>query len=50
MSSQNPLDWEFPLPEDLIQLSQPSICRRRLRDEKGPSEHHVQPRVEADLQ
>jgi hypothetical protein len=50
MASQNPKDWEFPLSKDLIQLSQPSTSRRRLRDEEGPSKHHVQPRVEADLQ
>jgi hypothetical protein len=50
MASQNPKDWEFPLPKDPIQLSQPSTSRRRLRDEEGPSERHVQPRIEADLQ
>jgi hypothetical protein len=50
MASQNPEDWEFPLPEDPIQLFQPSTSRRRLRDEKGPSESHVQPRLETDLQ
>jgi hypothetical protein len=50
MASQNPEDWEFPLLEDPIQLSQPSTSRRRLRDEEGPFEHHVQPRIEADLQ
>jgi hypothetical protein len=41
---------EFPLSEDPIQLFQPSTSRRRLRDKEGPSERHVQPRVEADLQ
>jgi hypothetical protein len=50
MASQNPEDWEFPLPEDPIQFSQPSTSRRRLRDEEGPSKRHVQPRLEADLQ
>jgi hypothetical protein len=50
MASQNPEDWEFPLPEDPIQLSQSSTSRRRLRDEKGPSERQVQPRLEIDLQ
>jgi hypothetical protein len=50
MASQNPEDWEFPLLEDPIQFSQPSTSRRRLRDKEGFSEHHVQPRVEADLQ
>jgi hypothetical protein len=50
MASQNPENWEFSLPEDPIQLSQPSTSRRRLRDEKGPSERHVQSCVETDLQ
>jgi hypothetical protein len=50
MASQNPEDWEFPLLEDPIQLSQPSTSKRRLRDEEGPSERHVQPRLETDLQ
>jgi hypothetical protein len=50
MVSQNPENWEFPLPKDPIQLSQPSTSRRRLRDEEGPFERHVQPRIEADLQ
>jgi hypothetical protein len=50
MASQNPEDWEFPLPEDLIQLFQPSISKRHLRDEEGPSERHVQLRLETDLQ
>jgi hypothetical protein len=50
MASQNPKDWEFPLPEDLIQLSQPSTFRQRLWDEEGPFEHHVQARVETNLQ
>jgi hypothetical protein len=49
MASQNPKDWEFPLPEDLIQPSQPSTSRRRLRDEEEPSERHVQPHLETDL-
>jgi hypothetical protein len=35
MASQNPEDWEFPLPEDPIQLSQLLTSRRRLRDEEG---------------
>jgi hypothetical protein len=50
MASQNLEDWKLPLPEDPIQLSQPSTSRRHLRDEEGPSERHIQPRVEADLQ
>ena len=53
MASQDPDDWEFPLTqlsEVLIQLFQPSICRRRLRDEKEPSKHHIQPRLDSDPQ
>jgi hypothetical protein len=50
MASQNPEDWEFPLPKDPIQFSQPSLSRWHMRDEEGPSKHHVQPRVEANLQ
>jgi hypothetical protein len=50
MASKNPKDWEFSWPEDLIQLSQPSTSRRHLRDEEEPSERHVQPRLETDLQ
>jgi hypothetical protein len=50
MASQNPEDWEFPLPEDPIQFSQPSTSKWRLRDQEGPSERHVQPHVETDLQ
>jgi hypothetical protein len=49
MASQNPEDWEFPLLEDSIQLSQPSTSRQRLRDEEEPFERHVQPCVEAIL-
>jgi hypothetical protein len=50
MASQNPEDWEFPLPEDPIQLSQPSTSRWCLRDEEGSSKRHVQPRIETNLQ
>jgi hypothetical protein len=50
MALQNPKDWEFPLPEDSIQLSQPSTSRLRLRDEEGSSKHHAQLSVEVDLQ
>jgi hypothetical protein len=50
MASQNSKDWEFPLLEDPIQLFQPSTSKRRLQDEKGPSERHIQPRIEVDLQ
>ena len=53
MALQDPEDWEFPLiqiPEVLIPLSQPSISRRRLRDEDEPSERHIQPRLDFDPQ
>jgi hypothetical protein len=50
MASQNPEAWEFPLPKDPIQLSQPSTSRWHLQDEEGSSKRHVQPRVETDLQ
>jgi hypothetical protein len=50
MASQNLEDWEFPLPEDPIQLSQPSTSRRNLQNEEGPSKRYIQPRVETDLQ
>jgi hypothetical protein len=49
MTSQNPEDWEFSLPEDLIQPSQSSTSRRRLQDEEEPSERYVQSRLETDL-
>jgi hypothetical protein len=50
MASQNPEDCECPLLEDPSKFSQPSTSRRCLWDEEGPSEHHVQPHVETDLQ
>jgi hypothetical protein len=49
MTSHNPEDWEFPLPEDPIQSSQPSTSRQRLQDEEGSFMRHVQPRLEIDL-
>jgi hypothetical protein len=49
MASKNPEDWEFLLSEDLIQLSQPSTSRQRLRDEEESSEHYVQPHLETNL-
>jgi hypothetical protein len=49
MASHNPEDWEFPLSEDLIQLSQPSTSRLLLRDEGEPSERYVQLCLEIDL-
>jgi hypothetical protein len=50
MAFQNSEDWEFSLPEDPIQPSQPSTFRWRLQDEEESSERHVQPRLETDLQ
>jgi hypothetical protein len=41
MASQNPEDWEFSLPEDPIQFSQPSTSRQHLQDEEKPFECHV---------
>ena len=38
------------LPEVPIQLCQPSISRRHLKDEEEPSECHIQPRLESDPQ
>ena len=48
MASQDLEDWEFPLTQLLkvsIQLSQPLISRRRLKDEEEPYEHHIQLRL-----
>jgi hypothetical protein len=53
MASQNPEDWEFSLAhslDDPIQLCQPLIFRRRVRDEAENSESCVQPRSDLDLQ
>jgi hypothetical protein len=50
MASQNPEDWEFSLSESPIQFSQPSTSRRRLWDKEELSKHHIQPRLERDLQ
>ena len=38
------------LLEVLIQLSQPSTSRQRLRDEEEPSKRHIQPRLDSDPQ
>jgi hypothetical protein len=46
MASQNLEDWDFSLahlPDDPIQLSQPSTSRRRVRDEAESSKRRVQP-------
>jgi hypothetical protein len=46
MASQNPENWEFSLvhlPDDPIQLSQPSTFRRCVWDEAETSERRVQP-------
>ena len=53
MTLQDLEDWEFPLTwlsKVSIQLSQPLIFRQRLRNEEEPSECHVQPRLNSDLQ
>ena len=53
MDSQNPDDWKLSLsqlPEDPFQSSQPSTSRRRVRDEAGPSERRVQPRLDPSPQ
>jgi hypothetical protein len=53
MASQNLDDWKFSLahlPDDPIQLIQPSISRRRVRDEAETSEHRVQACSDLDLQ
>lgn len=50
MDSQDPLDWELPLSQPLIDPDQPSASRRRARDESGPSERRVQPRAEVEIQ
>jgi hypothetical protein len=44
MASQNPEDWEFSLahlPDDPIQISQPSTSRRRMQDEAETFERRV---------
>ena len=46
MASQGLEDWELPLTHVLIQFSQPSTFRRRLRDEEQPIERHTQPRLD----
>ena len=46
MASQDPEDWELPLTQVPVQFSQPSISRRRLRDEEQPFERHTQPRLD----
>ena len=46
MASQDLEDWELPLTQVLVQFSQPSTSRRRLRDEKQPFERHTQPRLD----
>lgn len=53
MDSQNPDDWELPLsqlPSDSFPLTQPSMSRRRVRDEAETSERYVQQRVDPGLQ
>jgi hypothetical protein len=51
MASQNPEDWKFSLahlPDDPIQLSQPSTFRQRVRDEAETSERSIQSRLDLD--
>lgn len=50
MDSQDPLDWELPLSQPLVDPNQPLTSRRRARDETTPSERRVQPRAEAENQ
>ena len=53
MASQNHEDWEFflaHLPDDPIQLSQPSTSRQRMQDEVETSKYCVQPRSDLDPQ
>lgn len=50
MDSQDPLDWELPLSQPLVDPNQPLTSRRRARDEATPSERRVQPRAEAENQ
>ena len=53
MDSQNPDDWELPLsqlPGDPFPLTQPSVSRRRVRDEAETSERYVQARIDLGLQ
>ena len=54
MDSQDPDDWQLPLSQlPLSQLSvdpnQPSTSRQRARDEAGPFQRRVQPRVEPGI-
>ena len=46
MESQDPDDWQLPLP---IDTDQPSTSRRRARDEAEPFERCVQPRTEPGI-
>jgi hypothetical protein len=53
MDSQDPEDLELTLSQlagEPTQLSQPLISRRHLRNEAEPSESHVQPRSDSNLQ
>ena len=52
MASQNPKDWGFSLnhlPDDPIQLSQPSTSKQRVQDEAETSKRLVQPRSDLDI-
>ena len=46
MVSQDPKDCELPLTQVIVQFSQPSTFRRRLRNEEQSFERHTQPRLD----
>ena len=50
MASRDHEDWELPLTQVLVQFSQPSTSRQRLRDEEQPFERHIQPRLDPSPQ
>lgn len=50
MDSQDPDDWQLSLSQLPVDPNQPSTSRRRLRDEAGPSERYVQPRIDPGIQ
>ena len=49
MESQDPDDWQLPLLQLPVDPDQPSILRRRTRDEAESSERCVQPRIERGI-
>ena len=42
-------DWQLPLSQLPIDLDQPSTSRRSTRNETGPSERCIQPRIEPSI-